>query len=165
MIRDGPLAYIWKEILQNEGEKASYAQTALAVFDFPLGCSAGTEQPSTASGSDRQAELRERLDRVVDQQLAREHFSFSIILEDHSKYRFVGEQRGADWTLKSEGAGRTFCSLTGQQSEATNESGPGKQRNSLLSQRIPSRTQSVKETPLRYFPCAAADVTRIKCGG
>ncbi|MGI6127056.1 MAG: hypothetical protein ACOYEF_08830 [Planifilum sp.] len=72
---------------------------------FLFGCSAGTEQPSTASGSDRQAELRERLDRVVDQQLAREHFSFSIILEDHSKYRFVGEQRGADWTLKSEGAG------------------------------------------------------------
>src|SRR5690606_34501406 len=36
VIRDGPLAYIWKEILQNEGEKASYAQTALAVFDFPL---------------------------------------------------------------------------------------------------------------------------------
>ena len=41
----------------------------------------------------------------MDRQLAREHFSFSIILEDHSEYRFVGEQRGADWTLKSEGAG------------------------------------------------------------
>jgi len=76
----------------------------LLAFVFLLGCSVHTDQSPNTS-SDHETSLRESLDRIVNRQLAREHFSFSIILEDHSDYRFVGEQTGADWTLKSQGSG------------------------------------------------------------
>ncbi len=50
-----------------------------------------------------QASLRDGLHQFVERQLAREPLSFLIILGEPSDLRFVGEQKGADWTLKSEG--------------------------------------------------------------
>ena len=73
----------------------------LLTLIFLFGCSVSKEPSTLDPGSDQT--LRENLNQIVDQQLSREHFSFSIILEDH-EYRFVGEQKGTDWTLRSEGA-------------------------------------------------------------
>lgn len=73
-----------------------------ALIFLLLGCSVHTESSPTGTVSD-QTSLRENLNQIVKRQLDRKPLSFSIILEDHSDYRFVGEQKGADWTLKSEG--------------------------------------------------------------
>ena len=76
----------------------------LVAIIFLFGCSLNTAPSSSGKAPDPMS-LREELNRIVNRQISRDPFSFSIILGGDPGYRFVGVQKGTDWTLKSEGTG------------------------------------------------------------